>query len=141
MFGDPDTLPGGEAQKFYSSVEIKLSEGKYEFFDEDRTEPKWATFKFKVTKNKTHPPRIEGEYKVAQCNDPEGMFTLGQVLDGKESFARAEESGFIVHEGNNWKIKDEVFKTKKELVEKWIGNKENYIIFKRELVDFLCGRG
>lgn len=74
-YGGGTTLPGGRAQKFYSSIMIDVFRGS-------KTENADGTFinrgKIRVTKNKTFPPYAEGEYDM---NHGSGIDVSQEVLD------------------------------------------------------------
>jgi len=74
-YGGGTTLPGGRAQRFYSSIMIDVFRGS-------KVDNGDGTFtnrgKIRVTKNKTFPPYAEGEYDMEHGS---GISTSQEVLD------------------------------------------------------------
>jgi recombination protein RecA len=87
MFGNPETTPGGEALKFYTSVRLEirkigaLKEGEDAFGIKSRV---------KVVKNKVAPPFKEIEVDILFGK---GINYIGEVLDFSEQLGLVEKSG------------------------------------------------
>jgi len=87
MFGNPETTPGGNALKFYSSVRIDvrrvstLKEGE---------EAVGNRIRARVVKNKIAPPYMKAEFDITFDG---GINTLGDLVD------LAAESDIIVKQG------------------------------------------
>lgn len=77
MWGSPDTMGGGEAQKFMASVIVKLTSGPTEM---DKDIPLWTTKRFKIHKTRVSPPHKSGEYAIA-INDLESGKRVGDILE------------------------------------------------------------
>lgn len=63
MFGNPEVQPGGLAHGYAASSETLFRSGKYKM-DEATDRPLYADFHFKVDKNKTATPKIEGDFRM-----------------------------------------------------------------------------
>ncbi len=118
-FGDNTTVPGGEAQKFAASATVKMWASAWEKEDIDADlkkefHSKRATsvrMDFKVIKNKTGIPMIQGGYRMGMIGDE-----AGQVLELDYTLAQAEKHGIIKKDGIKWQLGDEVYKSKGEMI-------------------------
>lgn len=139
VFGDPMIKPGGVAQDFFASTEVRLYGNKVVFFDEEKKVPKWGEFSFRVLKNKVSPPKIHGDYKLALGNDPDGAFTMGEVLDKKDLIEYADRLQMIGRKGAKWTFGGMEFDSKGQLMEYWMGQ-FRYDLMRRMVVERLCPR-
>lgn len=118
-FGDPTVIPCGEGQKFTASVIAKLwsSTGEKETMDEEmkkdwqlkRLTDIWMNFR--VVKNKTASPNVQGGYRMGLLGGD-----AGKVLDIDYMVAQAEKFGLLAKDGAQWRLGDEKYKTKADVV-------------------------
>lgn len=143
FFGDPRVKPGGAGQDFYSSVEIQFWQGKKEFWDGEKTRkfPKSIEFNFKIAKNKVSAPHIEGKYAMALSDEPNGRWKTGDVIEMKEVMEFARKLGIYAEveedKKKTWKMYDQVYKKKKDVMDEWCLNAENFTKLKQDLMKML----
>lgn len=117
MFGSPEVQPGGMAPGFASSLELKVWPGKT-CLDDVTGKPYHIDMKFRVTKNKTAPPNMEGEYRIILSDTD----TKKASDSYDESFIvnMSEKIGLVDHAGKGkWVCLGREFK-RKDLVEEAI---------------------
>lgn len=91
MFGNPETTPGGNALKFYSSVRMDIrSIGKIEGASDDGKELVGNRVKVKVVKNKVAPPFKIAEFDIMYNK---GISTSGDILDLGVKYEFVRKSG------------------------------------------------
>jgi len=87
MFGNPETTPGGNALKFYSSVRLDIRRiGNIK----DGQEVVGSRARVRVVKNKVAPPFKEAQFDIVYG---EGISTAGDVLDMAVQTEVVEKSG------------------------------------------------
>ena len=87
MFGNPETTPGGNALKFYSSVRLDIRRiGNIK----DGQEIVGSRARVRVVKNKVAPPFKEAQFDIVYG---EGISTAGDVLDMAVQTEVVEKSG------------------------------------------------
>ena len=135
MFGDPSVKPGGVAQDFYSTIEVRMTGAKVEHFDADKLLPRCGTFKFVVLKNKVSPPKVHGEFVMMLADDPKDeRLRSGTIDEVKEVIGAAEKLGVYDSSGKKFKIYDKEFDTKRELYEQYVLNGDRFTTLKRDLL-------
>jgi len=104
VFGDPTTVSGGMAPGFIASTEVKCWPGKYvmDTYDpkknpEGTGRPISGNLQFRVDKNKTGHPKMEGEYKIVLSETP--VKKKGEVADEDFMVDLAERVGLIGQKG------------------------------------------
>jgi recombination protein RecA len=110
LFGNPETQPGGLAWGFAASNEVRVNNGKYKM-DEDSGRPLYVDIPFKVDKNKTGVPKMEGNFRM-MLSDTETK-VKGQIADEGFILTQLERLGILTGGGSSWKIGDETWKGKK----------------------------
>jgi recombination protein RecA len=100
MFGNPETRPGGMMQEFITSVEIRSWSGKVILDgteDDEKNgvmrEPLYQIQNFKVVKNKTSRPGMEGEYTVALVDTE--FHKKGEVVEEETVFGMGLKYGLL----------------------------------------------
>ncbi len=91
MFGNPETTPGGNALKFYSSVRMDIRRiGKIEGAIEGGKELVGNRVKVKVVKNKVAPPFKVAEFDIMYNK---GISTSGDIIDLGVQYEFVRKSG------------------------------------------------
>jgi recombination protein RecA len=89
MFGNPETVGGGEAPKFANSTETRCS--KVKILETAAHGAVACTAVFKVSKNKTYRPHQKAEYTFALY--PHDGYRTGQLMDEKAVVKAAMQVG------------------------------------------------
>ena len=135
LFGDPRVKPGGKGQDFHSSIELMVWGNQVEFYDTDKKLPKWTKFGYRVSKNKTAPPQIEGEYKMALVDDPDGKFQVSDIVEANDVMEFASRLGiFKKVSDTKWQMYEKFYKRKSDLWAEWVDNRNNFLNLKQDLV-------
>jgi len=110
LFGNPETQPGGLAWGFAAANEVKLNTGKYEM-DAESGRPLYVDIPFRVDKNKTAVPKMEGSFRM-MLSDTETKLK-GQIADEGFIIKQCERLGILTGSGSSWTIANHKFKGKK----------------------------
>ncbi|PJC37356.1 recombinase RecA [Candidatus Peregrinibacteria bacterium CG_4_9_14_0_2_um_filter_53_11] len=98
MFGNPETTPGGNALKFYSSVRMDIrSAGKIEEGSGEQKEVVGIRARVKVVKNKVAPPFKRAEFDIMYNK---GISRFGELLDLGVQYERIHKSGAFYSYGD-----------------------------------------
>jgi recombination protein RecA len=87
MFGNPETTPGGNALKFYSSVRMDIRKVAS---IKDGTNVTGSRTRVRVVKNKVAPPFREAEFDIVYGT---GISKVGELIDLGSNLAILEKSG------------------------------------------------
>lgn len=91
MFGNPETTPGGNALKFYSSVRMDIRAiGKIEHGTGDDKEINGNRVRVKVVKNKVAPPFKKAEFDIMYNK---GISYTGDLIDLATKYEITRKSG------------------------------------------------
>lgn len=91
MFGNPETTPGGNALKFYSSVRMDIRNiGKIEQGTGDDKEVHGNRVRVKVVKNKVAPPFKKAEFDIMYNK---GISYTGDLIDLATRYEITHKSG------------------------------------------------
>jgi len=91
MFGNPETTPGGNALKFYSSVRMDIRNiGKIEEGTGDGKEIKGNRVRVKVVKNKIAPPFKSAEFDIMYAK---GISYVGDLVDLATKYEITRKNG------------------------------------------------
>lgn len=91
MFGNPETTPGGNALKFYSSIRMDIRNiGKIEEGTGDDKEIKGNRIRVKVVKNKVAPPFKSAEFDIMYAK---GIAYEGDLIDLATKYEITRKSG------------------------------------------------
>ena len=139
-FGDNKIKPGGNGQDFYSSVEVFFWASKLDYWDADSKKvPKTITFNFKIEKNKVAAPRVHGSYQQALSDHPHDQWKLGNVIEISEVMDFAGKMGIyreaVDEKGKKtWVMYEDIFTRKKDVMEKYCLDKNNFTLLKQDLM-------
>lgn len=115
MFGNPETQPGGMSAGFAATTETKLWSGKYEM-DKDFGRPLQVEMNFRVEKNKSAPPRMEGSFTLLLADTE--VKKKGDVYDEGALVDLAEKWGLVEKKGGTWACLGEEFAAKSKVEQK-----------------------
>lgn len=147
VFGNPETKPGGNGQKFATSMEIRFGRSKFDKVKkEDKNAPKQeeeeangaiVSVYGRVTKNKTAPANREFEFKMAleDATVKDFVFNKGEIIEMKSIIHLATKYGLMgkSEDGKTYFYKDQVFKKQSDLHETMIFDAGNIELVKRDL--------
>lgn len=120
FFGDNKTLPGGNGQKYVSSLDVDFQRARYTWLDEDGEEiPKkekkktdkaaYVDISFETFKNRCYIPRIGGSFRC-YFRDVEfttgEKHTAGEIDEREQMFELGLNAGIITHEKKVYRYKD-----------------------------------
>lgn len=137
VYGSPDTLPGGLAQEFCTSIMVMFSGNTVTYFDpKDKTMPRFTDIDFFVTKNKTAAPKVSGGFCLSLVEDNDDGYRKGEVIEHKFALKIAETLGVIEKnpdKDNEWFVLGEKFNKRGDIVEKYVNDPNMFLLFKREI--------
>ena len=133
LYGNPNTLPGGKAQHFYSSVKISFNSAKVA--DDDQKTYGIGEFKGLIEKNKLAAPKRRFAFEmslIASIGSPAGYVnnarSVVKYLKGAGAFVKGEKGGWIIL-GETYQKQDE-FATRLEDP-----------VFYRSVVEYIVSNG
>ena len=157
--GKGDYLPGGETQKYLSSVVIKLwlaerkrivlSKGGDEQeteFDEDsgrakkveKVEPRKQPMGFLIEHSKVSAENLSGEFIL--WLEEFGNVRYCDTDDMRAVFLYAQSAGMTEKSGNNWIICGNKYSSQTAAFEKWQSDKLEFEQVRRQIIDYHYNR-
>ncbi len=134
MFGSPDTISGGLAAGFATSVEVKTSMGKYEM-DEVSGKPMLVENSARIEKNKMGPPRMEATWKVQLLQSD--LKKVGDIIDEHWAFDMGEKAGLISVAPQKIEWDGKTYRGRSQLEKYWMENRADYKRFQDELMPII----
>lgn len=143
LWGNPETMSGGQALKHFSSMWIRfskktLTEAEKKMRDENRRMAMVQRHSFVVEKHKV--TILGGGGEFVRCKEPikndagEVEFKRGELLEYKSVLNRAKDYGVIRKEGTKWRMGD-VSGTQKDIIDLWKVNYPLYFAAQREVIE------
>jgi protein RecA len=126
MFGNPETVSGGLAPGFASSVEVKTKGAKFEFEKQEKGDdeadkiPLEVELNFDVEKNKTDVAKRSGHFRLVLVDGETKK--KGDVADEEIVMEVAEEFGLIAKGGKGWTCFGEDYTAKSHIQRKLLIN-------------------
>ena len=134
VHNSPEVQPGGLAQGFATSCEVRCGSGKYEM-DEETGKPISVLLKFKVEKNKTSSAKIEGEYRMILSKTE--VKNVGDVLDEDWAIAMGEKVCLLEGGRNRITYRGQVYDGRSVLARHWMLHPDEYQTYKDELLPII----
>ena len=122
MFGNPETVPGGLAPGFASSVEVKTKGAKFEYEKQEKGAeeadriPLEVELNFDVDKNKTDVAKRSGHFRLVLVDGETKK--KGDIADEDEVMEVAEEFGLIKKGTKGWECFGEDYSAKSHIQRK-----------------------
>lgn len=139
VMGDPRTLPGGKAPRYFNSVEIEMFNKETVGKDSDDISLiDYNTHEFKIHKNKLGNSVRQGEFKMIRS--PSHELPQGTIDDFDAVFGYAQKFDLASGAGISWGLIDPTtgeilkFKSKKEGVQYLRDNREVYEALKKQMI-------
>lgn len=136
MYGNPETISGGLAQGFATSVEARMSSGKYTM-DDVSGKPMYVEMKSRIEKNKTASgTKMESEWLMYLMKTD--VKDVGQVKDEDFVLKMAEKTGLIDAEpGHRYIWNGQSFHGASTLEKYWMTHPDEYEELKEQLMNVL----
>jgi len=121
LFGNPEIQPGGHAPGFSATTETRTFGGKYEM-DDITGRPIHADLGFKIEKNKSFGPKIEGDWRLMLSDTT--LKKKGEIYEEPGMVDMGIKLGLVEKKGNGWLCFGEKYRAKSQLVETMVKNLE-----------------
>ena len=143
MFKNPESMPGGEALKHFTSLWVRfskkaLTDSEKKQRDESRKVSLVQRHSFTVERQKV--TILAGGGEFVRCKEPirdeEGNieFSRGELLEYTTVIKQAKTYNLLLPEGAKWRIGSTVG-TQKEIKEFWRANPGAYLTAQREIIE------
>lgn len=134
LYGDPETMPGGNAFKFASSLTIRLY-GKDEVVSKvNATMPSYKLVSGIIKKYKVPITARTFEFRMGALNSAINGIKLAHVEDWKTVYQYLQELGWAVKKGHKVTFLDEVYPTALDLKRKLQGDLPYYEQLKAAII-------
>jgi recombination protein RecA len=134
VFGSPETQPGGLASQFANTSEVRLRAGKVEM-DEATGKPRHAIINFKVEKNKSSVPMMEGEFRLILADTETKK--IGDVYEEDVMVELGQKFGLVEGAGASWSCLGETYPGKSPIERRLLTDPAFYAIYKDALMKIL----
>ena len=119
VYGNPEILPGGDAQLFFSTTILKVYKKGIEMScDKDDPQPMYQSIRFVVEKSKSSPVKMEGTFEVAinKYMDSGGVLHKpGDIANDRILFDFAKRFNLVDQKPGKYVMSGKEFKTQDEL--------------------------
>lgn len=135
MMGDPRSLPGGNALRFFTSVRVELTSKEHMGRDEHDVETvEHNEHGFKIGKNKLGNGIRTGEFQMIR--NPSHTLGAGFIDDGKTVLTYAKKFGLFTGGGSSWRLTgiDQKFGRIQDAVDWLYRNPEEFERLKFQLI-------
>lgn len=138
MFGDPETIPGGQTMKFLSSLTIRLY-GKNKVMKE--ISPDLAAFKeTNVVVKKAKVPVFKNTFEYNMCLFPHETLKVGDTDSWNKVVNELKQIGELEKESSGWKLFGESYTTQVQIQEKYENDHEYMIKVQSTIIDSYKGK-
>ena len=134
MFGNPETQSGGLAPQFAATSEVKLWSGKYEM-DEKTGRPIHADMNFRVEKNKSDVPKMEGSFRLMLTSTETKQ--MGDIYEEDTMVDLAHKFGLVEGHGNSWTCLGEKYAGKSMVERRLLTDPPYKAMFRQTLMKIL----
>lgn len=119
MYGNPEIMPGGDAQYFAATTIVRATKKGIEMsHDKSDPQPMYQTIRFRVEKSKASPVHREGQFEVAinKYLDKDGkLHGIGDIDNVTVLMNYSERFSLLTGKTGEYKLADKTFKTKEEV--------------------------
>lgn len=121
MYGNPEIMPGGDAQYFAATTIVRATKKGIEMsHDKADPQPMYQTIRFKVEKSKASPVHREGVFEVAinkYLDKDEKLHNIGDIDNVLVLMTYAERFNLLTGKSGEYKLAEKTFKTKEEVTQ------------------------
>lgn len=133
MYGDPETMPGGNALKFHSTLVVRLHGKKKVDKAIHPTLPAYATMSATVKKNKIPITALTCEYQLALM--PYNGLSIGQSDSWKLVQTLLRQENMLVKGLKGWEFDGAVYQTLNEIRDLYYGSADQRKHIQQKVID------
>jgi protein RecA len=126
MYGNPEIMPGGDAQYFAATTIVRATKKGIEMsHDKSDPQPMYQTIRFRVEKSKASPVHREGQFEVAinkYLDKDEKLHNIGDIDNLTVLMNYAERFNLLTGKSGDYKLAEKTFKTKEEVQQAILGD-------------------